>query len=67
MAFRNVYVQNDVHIKIRNEQLVVQTEEEKVITEKQYENVDIFLGKKSKYEKTIEYETLSFFKKRNIL
>lgn len=28
MAFRNVYVQNDVHIKIRNEQLVVQTEEE---------------------------------------
>lgn len=27
MAFRNVYVQNDVHIKIKNEQLFVQTPE----------------------------------------
>lgn len=27
MAFRNVYVQNDVHIKIKNEQLIVQKEE----------------------------------------
>lgn len=26
MAFRNVYVQNDVHIKIKNEQLIVQKE-----------------------------------------
>ena len=26
MAFRNVYVQNDIHIKIKNEQLVVQKE-----------------------------------------
>ena len=31
-----------------------------VITEKQYDNVDILLGKKSKYEKPVEYETLSF-------
>lgn len=28
MAFRNVYVQNDVHIKTQNEQLLVQTKEE---------------------------------------
>ena len=28
MAFRNVYVQNDVHIRIQNEQLLVQTKEE---------------------------------------
>lgn len=32
-----------------------------VITEKQYENVDILLGRKSKYEKPIEFETLSLF------
>lgn len=32
-----------------------------VITEKQYENIEIMLGKKNKYEKPIEYETLSFF------
>lgn len=32
-----------------------------VITEKQYENVEILLGRKSKYEKPIEYETLSLF------
>lgn len=32
-----------------------------VITEKQYENVEILLGKKSKYEKPIEFETLSLF------
>lgn len=32
-----------------------------VITEKQYENVEILLGRKSKYEKTIEFETLSLF------
>lgn len=31
------------------------------ITEKQFENVDILLGKKSKYDKPIEYETLSLF------
>lgn len=31
------------------------------ITEKQYDNVDVMLGKKSKYEKPIEYETLSLF------
>lgn len=29
MAFRNVYVQNDVHIKIKNEQLLIEKEEEK--------------------------------------
>ncbi len=28
MAFRNVYVQNDIHIKIKNEQLLVKTKEE---------------------------------------
>ena len=32
-----------------------------VITEKQYENVEILLGRKSIYEKPIEYETLSLF------
>ena len=32
-----------------------------VITEKQYENVDILLGRKSKYEKPIGFETLSLF------
>lgn len=32
-----------------------------VITEKQYENIDIFLGKKSKYDKPVEFETLSLF------
>lgn len=32
-----------------------------VITEKQYENVEILLGRKSKYEKPIEFETLSLF------
>ena len=32
-----------------------------VITEKQYENVEILLGRKSKYEKPIEFETLSIF------
>ena len=32
-----------------------------VITERQYENVEILLGKKSKYEKPIEFETLSLF------
>lgn len=32
-----------------------------VITEKQYENVDVFLGKKSKYERPADYENLSFF------
>ena len=32
-----------------------------VITEKQYENVDILLGGKSKYEKPIEFEKLSLF------
>jgi CRISPR-associated protein Cas2 len=31
------------------------------VTEKQYNSVDILLGKKLKYEKPIEYETLSFF------
>lgn len=31
------------------------------ITEKQYENVEILLGKKSKNDKPLEYETLSFF------
>ena len=31
------------------------------ITEKQYENVEILLGKKSKYEKTVQFETLSLF------
>lgn len=32
-----------------------------VITEKQYENVEILLGKKSKYDKPVEFETLSLF------
>ena len=32
-----------------------------VITEKQYQNLEILLGKKVKYEKPIEYELLSFF------
>lgn len=32
-----------------------------VITERQYENVEILLGKKSKYDKPVEYETLSLF------
>ena len=32
-----------------------------IITEKQYDNIDILLGKKLKYEKPIEYENLSFF------
>lgn len=32
-----------------------------VITEKQYENVEILLGEKSYYEKPLEYETLSLF------
>ena len=32
-----------------------------VITEKQYENVEILLGRKSRYEKPIEFETLSLF------
>lgn len=32
-----------------------------VITEKQYENVEILLGKKSVYDKSVEYETLSLF------
>lgn len=31
------------------------------ITEKQYEAIDIMLGERLKYEKPIEYETLSFF------
>lgn len=31
------------------------------VTEKQYDNIDILLGKKLKYERTIEYENLSFF------
>ena len=35
-----------------------------VITEKQYENVEILLGKKSIYERPTEYETLSLFWKR---
>lgn len=32
-----------------------------VITEKQYENVEILLGRKSIYERSTEYETLSLF------
>ena len=32
-----------------------------VITEKQYENVEIMLGKKSKYDRPVQYETLSLF------
>ena len=32
-----------------------------VITEKQYENVDILLGKKSFYEKPTQYENLTLF------
>ena len=32
-----------------------------VITERQYENVEILLGKKSKYDKPVEYETMSLF------
>ena len=32
-----------------------------VITERQYENVEIILGKKTKYEKPIEFETLSIY------
>lgn len=32
-----------------------------VITEKQYEKVEILLGKKSKYERPVDYENLSFF------
>ena len=32
-----------------------------VITEKQYENVEVLLGKKSVYEKNVEYETISLF------
>ncbi len=31
------------------------------VTEKQYDAIDILLGEKIKYEKPIEYETLSFF------
>lgn len=31
------------------------------ITEKQYENIEIFLGKKCKYEKPMQFETLSLF------
>ena len=31
------------------------------VTEKQYDSIDILLGKKLKYEKPIEYENLSFF------
>ncbi len=31
------------------------------ITEKQYENVEILLGRKSKYEKPMQFETLSLF------
>ena len=31
------------------------------VTEKQYDAIDILLGEKLKYEKPIEYETLSFF------
>ena len=32
-----------------------------VITEKQYENLEILLGKKSKYERPVEFETLSLY------
>ncbi len=32
-----------------------------VITEKQYENVEILLGRKSIYDRPVEYETLSLF------
>lgn len=32
-----------------------------VITERQYEKVEILLGKKNQYEKPIEYENLSLF------
>ena len=31
------------------------------VTEKQYDSIDILLGKKLKYEKSVEYENLSFF------
>ena len=31
------------------------------ITEKQYENVEILLGKKTEYEKPVLYENISFF------
>lgn len=32
-----------------------------VVTEKQYDNVEILLGRKSFYEKPIQYETLCLF------
>ena len=32
-----------------------------VITEKQYENVEILLGRKSFYEKPVQYENLTLF------
>ncbi len=32
-----------------------------VITERQYESVEILLGRKSIYDKPVDYETLSFF------
>lgn len=31
------------------------------ITEKQYENVEILLGRKSQYDKPMQYETMSLF------
>lgn len=31
------------------------------VTERQYENVEVLIGKKSKYEKPVLYETISFF------
>ncbi len=43
------YVPNDGSIRVL------------VITEKQYQNVEILLGKKSHYEKPVEYETMSLF------
>lgn len=68
-------VQYSIYVRICNGQDSVETHKNRIksaipndgsirlltITEKQYENIEILLGKKTKYDNNANYELISFF------
>lgn len=53
MAFRNIIVESPARITLKNSQLI--------ITEKQYESIDILLGKLTQEDEPFQCEQLSIF------
>ena len=53
MAFRNVMIESDARISVKNEQLV--------ITEKQFSAIEILLGRLTEADESFQGEQLSIF------